>query len=109
VGGVDDFAITEAIRLYNDRPADVDRVTLARIERDRDELGRRLARTRDVTAWQSAMARLDGEEQLAREPVQAGHLTPPEAVAYLRSLPKLWADSGPDGRQALALGLLEPT
>ena len=26
-------------------------------------------------------------------------------VAYLRSLPKLWADSGPDGRQALALGL----
>ena|GEM_PF-2285562 len=30
-------------------------------------------------------------------------------VAYLRSLPKLWADSGPDGRQALALGLFART
>ncbi len=80
-----------------------------RIERDRDELGRRLARSRDVAAWQSAMARLDGEEQLAREPVQTGRLTPPEVVACLRSLPALWADSGPDGRQALALALFAGT
>jgi DNA invertase Pin-like site-specific DNA recombinase len=109
VGGVDDITITEAVRLYNDRPAQVDRVTLGRIERDRDELGRHLARTRDVAAWQTAMARLDGEEQLAREPVQIGRLTPPEVVAYLRSLPALWADSGPDGRQALALALFART
>ncbi len=68
-----------------------------RIERDRDELGRRLARSRDVAAWQSAMARLDGEEQLAREPVQTGRLTSPEVVAYLRSLPALWADSAQMG------------
>ena len=26
-------------------------------------------------------------------------------VAYLRSLPSLWADSGPEGRQALAVAL----
>jgi hypothetical protein len=55
------------------------------------------------------MSRLDGEEQLAREPVQSGHLTAPEVVAYLRSLPKLWADSGPDGRHALALDLFART
>jgi DNA invertase Pin-like site-specific DNA recombinase len=109
VGGVDEKSISEAVRLYNDRPAEVDQPTLARIQRDRDELGRRLARTRDVDAWQASMARLDSEEQLARHPVQAGHLTPPDVVAYLRSLPKLWADSGPDGRQALALGLFART
>jgi hypothetical protein len=83
VGGVDDITITEAVRLYNDRPAQVDRVTLGRIERDRDELGRHLARTRDVATWQTGMARLDGEEQLAREPAQTGRLTPPEVIAYL--------------------------
>lgn len=109
VGGVDDITIAEAVRLYNDRPAEMDKVTLARIERDREELGRRLARTRDVAAWQAAMARLDGEEQHAREPVQTGRLTPPEVVAYLRSLPSLWADSGPNGRQALALALFART
>jgi hypothetical protein len=106
---VDEPSITEAVRLYNDRPPQVDKVTLARIDRDREELGRRLSRTRDVTAWQTGMSRLDGEEQLAREPVRSGRLTPPEVVAYLRSLPKLWADSGPDGRQALALGLFART
>jgi hypothetical protein len=109
VGGVDEKSISEAVRLYNDCPADVDRDSLARIERDRDELGRRLARTRDVAAWQTAMARLDGEEQLARQPVRSGRLTPAEVVAYLRSLPALWADSGPDGRQALALALFART
>ena len=109
VGGVDEGAITAAVRLYNERPAQVDKVTLARIDRDREELGRRLARNRDVAAWQTGMSRLDGEEQLAREPVQSGRLAPPEVVAYLRSLPKLWTDSGPDGRQALALALFART
>jgi hypothetical protein len=109
VGGVDEGAITAAVRLYNERPAQVDKVTLARIDRDREELARRLARSRDVATWQTGMARLDGEEQLARQPVRSGRLTPAEVVAYLRSLPALWADSGPDGRQALALALFART
>ena len=32
-----------------------------------------------------------------------------EVVAYLRSLPSLWSDSGPDGRQALATALFART
>ena len=47
------------------------------------------------------MARLDVEEGLAREPVDSPRLTPPEIVDYLRSLPSLWAEAGPAGRQAL--------
>ncbi len=53
-------------------------------------------------AWQREMAQLDAEEQAAREPVERGRLTSSEVVAYLRSLPSLWVDSGADGRQALA-------
>ena len=48
------------------------------------------------------MAQLDIEELAAREPTQGGRLSPREVVDYLRSLPSIWADSGPDGRQALA-------
>ena len=47
------------------------------------------------------MARLDVEEGLAREPVDTPRLTPPGIVDYLRSLPSLWAEAGPAGRQAL--------
>ena len=36
-------------------------------------------------------------------------LRPDEIVAYLRSLPSLWADSGPDGRQALASAIFART
>ncbi len=36
-------------------------------------------------------------------------LTPPEIVAYLRSLPALWADSGPDARQAITLAIFART
>ncbi len=49
------------------------------------------------------------EEQAARDPVEREQLTPSEAVTYLRSLPSLWADSGPDGRQALATALFART
>ena len=109
VGGVDDVAITEAVRLYHDHPSRVDEVTLALIGREREEAGRRLAKTRDVAAWQREMAQLDAEEQAAREPVEAGRLSSSDVVDYLRSLPSLWADAGPDGRQALATAIFART
>jgi hypothetical protein len=109
VGGVDDVSITEAVRLYHDRPSRVDEVTLARIGREREEAGRQLAKTRDVAAWQREMAQLDAEEQAAREPVDAARLSSGEVVDYLRSLPSLWADAGPDGRQALATAIFART
>ena len=86
-----------------------DELTLARIERARDETARQLARTRDLVAWQATMARLDAEEALAREPVESRRLTPPEIVDYLRSLPSLWADAGPSGRQALVRAIFART
>jgi hypothetical protein len=61
--------------------------------------------TRDVVAWQATMTRLDAEEQVAKEPFETRRLTPPEIVDYTRSLPRLWADSGPDGRQALVVAI----
>jgi hypothetical protein len=109
VGGVDDYAITEVVRRYHDRPARRNEVTLARIGREREEAGRLLAKSRDVPAWQRAMAQLDAEEQAAREPVEAGRLSSGEVVEYLHSLPTLWAAAGPDGRQALATAMFART
>jgi hypothetical protein len=109
VGGVDDHAITEVVRRYHDRPAPRNEVTVARIGREREEAGRRLAKTRDVTAWQQEMAQLDAEEQAAREPVEAGRLSSREVLDYLRSLPSLWSEAGPDGRQALATAIVART
>ena len=43
--------------------------------------------------------------EVARQPRQERRLAPSELVADLRSLPTLWADSGPEGRQALATAL----
>lgn len=51
------------------------------------------------------MARLDAEEEVARQPRRCSRLSAPEVVAYLRSLPSLWSDAGPEGRQALATAL----
>jgi hypothetical protein len=48
---------------------------------------------------------LDAEERVAKEPVESRRLTAPEIVDYTRSLPRLWADSGPDGRQALVTAI----
>lgn len=106
---VSDHAITEVVRRYHDRPAPRDEVTVARIGREREEAGRRLAKTRDVKAWQREMAQLDAEEQAAREPVEAGRLSSGEVVDYLHSLPAIWAEAGPDGRQALATALFART
>ena len=96
-------------QLQVDQPPRVDDAALARICREREEASRRLSKSRDVMAWQREMAQLDAEEQAARDPVERGRLTSSEVVAYLRSLPSLWADSGPDGRQALATALFART
>jgi DNA invertase Pin-like site-specific DNA recombinase len=109
LGRVDDGAITQAVALYVEEVPRIDTRVLARIEREREEAARQLAKTRDVAAWQTAMARLDAEEELARQPIQGRRLTAREIVDYLRSLPTLWADTGPDGRQALATALFART
>ncbi len=105
VGELDDAAMTEIVRLYGEGLAKPDELTLARIEREREEASQRLAKTRDVAAWQATMARLDAEQQVARQPRQQQRMAPDEVVAYLRSLPTLWNDAGPEGRQALASAL----
>ncbi len=102
VGRVDDWAITEVVRLHGEYRPQSDELTLARIERAREDASRALVKTRDVIGWQSTMARLDAEEAVARQPTNGRRLSPPEIVDYLRSLPRLWAESGPAGRQAIA-------
>ena len=105
IGRVDDATISEIVRIHGAYRPRADELTLARIARARDDAGRHLAKTRDVAAWQATMARLDAEERIAREPVETRRHTPPEIVDYTRSLPRLWAHAGPDGRQALVLAI----
>ena len=56
VGSLDDGAMTEIVRLYGEGLAKPDELTLARIEREREEASQRLAKTRDIAAWQATMA-----------------------------------------------------
>ncbi len=105
VGSLDDRTITEVVGLYGQEDERPDELTLARIAREREDASQRLARTRDIPAWQATMARLDAEEEVARQPRRCSRLSPPEVVAYLRSLPAMWNDAGPEGRQALATAL----
>lgn len=51
------------------------------------------------------MTRLDAESAVARQPRQHQRMAPDEVVSYLWSLPSLWNDAGPEGRQALASAL----
>jgi hypothetical protein len=102
---VDDATITEVVRLHGTYQPRADEVTLARISRAREEAARTFGRTKDVVALQATMLRLDAEERIAREPAETRRLTPVEIVDYTRSLPRLWADSGPDGRQALVTAI----
>ena len=81
----------------------------SRCDREREEASQRLAKTRDIAAWQATMSRLDTEQEVARQPRQTRRLEPAEVVTYLRSLPTLWADAGPEGRQALASALFANT
>jgi hypothetical protein len=50
-------------------------------------------------------AGLGGTKFRLGEPVESRRLTLPEIVDYTRSLPRLWADSGPDGSQALVVAI----
>jgi hypothetical protein len=102
---VDDPTISEVVALHGAYRPRADELTLARIQRAREDAARQLGKTRDVAAWQVTMGRLDAEERVAREPVEMRRLTPPEIVDYTRSLPRLWADSGPSGRQALVVAI----
>ena len=101
IGRIDDWAISEVVRLHADHRPRADELTLARIARSREDAARRLAKTRDLVAWTATMARLDAEEALAHIPLDSHRLGPGEIVEYLRSLPTLWADSGTAGRQAI--------
>jgi DNA invertase Pin-like site-specific DNA recombinase len=105
IGSLDDKTITEVVGLYGEEDERPDELTLARIARERDEASQRLAKTRDITAWQATMARLDAEEEVARQPHRSSRLAAPEVVGYLRSLRSLWSDAGPQGRQTLAASL----
>jgi DNA invertase Pin-like site-specific DNA recombinase len=105
IGGLDDRTITEIVRLHALYRPRADELALARIERAREDAARLLSKNRDVTAWQATMGRLDAEAVLARAPVERQRLTPVEIVDYLRSLPLLWADSGPDARQAIVMAI----
>ena len=51
------------------------------------------------------MGQLDAEEALLRQPAERRRLSPPEIVDFLRSLPTLWAEAGPEGRQALVVSI----
>jgi DNA invertase Pin-like site-specific DNA recombinase len=87
----------------------VDRLALARIERERSEVLARYRRDRDTARLGQEMARLDeAEEQLAnvRANSDADSLTPGEALDYLQSLPAGW-DAAPASRRALAESLFE--
>jgi hypothetical protein len=105
IGRLDDHTMSEVVRMYGEDEGRPDELTLARIDREREEASQRLAKTRDIAAWQATMARLDAEQEVARQPRHHQRMAPDEVVAYLRSLPSLWTDSGPEGRQALASAL----
>ena len=109
IGSLDDHTISEAVRLYGEDVCRPDELTLARIEREREEASQRLAKTCDIAAWQATMARLDAEAEVARQPREQRRLAPSDVVTYLRSLPTLWADAGPEGRQAVATALFAKT
>jgi hypothetical protein len=109
IGSVDDATISEVVRLHEVYQPKADELGLARIAKEREEAGRKLAQTRDIVAWQATMTRLDAAEALARQPLEAPRLTPLEIVDYLRSLPALWADSGPDGRQVITNAIFART
>jgi DNA invertase Pin-like site-specific DNA recombinase len=105
IGRIDDGAIAEVVRLHDGYTPRADERALARIGRAREDAARQLAKTRDLVRWQATMGRLDGEERIAREPADLHRLQPSEVVDYARSLSRLWADTGPDGRQALVMAI----
>jgi DNA invertase Pin-like site-specific DNA recombinase len=83
-----------------------DSFKIARIQRDRDQAGVRLARDRDMIAFHTTMKRLDAEETAARSaPSQSP--TAAQARAYLEDLPRLWKETSPEGRRGLAQAIFD--
>jgi DNA invertase Pin-like site-specific DNA recombinase len=99
---------TVLARLHQQRVGGVDRLTLARVARARQEALRRLEETRDVPGWQATVSRLDAEEAAARAPeTSAMGLDEFEVRAYLANLGGLWNSSDPAHRQDLCQSLFE--
>ncbi|MFO7533101.1 MAG: hypothetical protein R6W93_11620 [Candidatus Limnocylindrales bacterium] len=91
-------------------PASVDRVAIARIERERDAAIGRYRRDRDARALEVAMARLDAQEAEARRELEPETVPAPDAHRYLQELPATWRaleqGEGP-GRRMLAEALFD--
>ena len=85
-----------------------DRLTLARIDRDRDTATAKYLRDRDTNALEATMARLDREEREAIEEKVEDGVPADEAVRYLKDLEGTWdAADGGEGRKMLAEALFE--
>jgi DNA invertase Pin-like site-specific DNA recombinase len=84
----------------------VDRLALARLERERSDVLARYRRDRDSARLEAEMARLDELEHQARESGPDVPLPPGEAVHFLRNLPALW-EAAPASRRGLAESLFE--
>ena len=100
---VDDATLAEVVGLTAE--PEVDRLALARIDRERDEALTRYRRDRDTEALTTTMARLDEDETLARVPRDSG-LEPAEVVRLLRELPEVWR-AAPASRAFIAASLFE--
>ena len=103
--GAEDIAETVALYQATAGGTAVDPRAQERIERERDRALSRYKRLRDPAALEATMRRLDAEEQGARQSVVRAALPAVEAVAYLRDLPRLWADGQLVQRRALAEAL----
>jgi hypothetical protein len=85
-----------------------DRLTLARIARERDAATAKYLRDRDTDALEATMARLDEEEREAKEEKVEDGVPAAEAVRYLKELDRTWsAADGGKGRKMLAEALFE--
>jgi hypothetical protein len=96
--------IEEVLR-PQDSPA-IDRLALARVERERSDVLARYRRDRDSARLEAEMARLDAAEQGARSSRAESALDRAESIAYLRNLPKLW-DEAPRSQRAIAESLFD--
>ncbi|HWH37099.1 MAG TPA: recombinase family protein [Candidatus Limnocylindrales bacterium] len=91
-------------------PASVDRLALARIERERDVALARYRRDRDAAVLERTMARLDREQVAAEQPVESEGIDAGDARRYLEQLADTWQalEHEPGrGRRMLAEALFE--
>ena len=85
-----------------------DKLTLARIARERDAATAKYLRDRETDVLEAAMARLDEEEREAKEEKVEDGVPADEAVRYLKDLGGTWAAAdGGKGRKMLAEALFE--